>query len=185
MSPRVWTPEQRAELGAKIRAAKAAKAAQALPETSAPNPIANDIVTAPKTRLVSRPKRSDLPPESLPDADSSVAAVLSALESLPLGTISYADCGNLLNALSASSTAIATARRQKQEQLEFGTHKAPCKTCGRIIDISKPGGFQILTERDEHFMPVNRYYCSQNCLLARNMPSHAKQTPREKRENQA
>jgi hypothetical protein len=146
------------------------------------NPIADDLVSVPKTRLVSRPKR---PSDTSADPDSSVAAVLTALDSLPLGTISYTDCGRLLNALSASSAAIALARRQRQEQLEAGSHQAECNTCHRRIDISKSGGFQILTERDEHFMPINRYYCSQNCLLARNMPSHAKQTPREKRENQA
>ena len=28
--------------------------------------------------------------------------------------------------------------------------------------------------RDEHFAPQNVYFCSQNCLLARGMPSHAK-----------
>jgi hypothetical protein len=98
--------------------------------------------------------------------------LIDALQSLPPDQLSYADCGLLLNALSSCSTAVALARRQKQESLAAGTHTAPCNTCGRPIDISKSGGFQILTERDEHFAPINRYYCSQNCLLAKNMPSH-------------
>lgn len=101
-----------------------------------------------------------------------VSTLVAELSSLPVDSISYDDCGTLLNALSAASTAIALARRQKQEQLAAGSHRAPCSTCGRMIDISKSGGFQILTERDEHWQPRNVYYCSQNCLLAKNMPSH-------------
>ncbi|MBO0887660.1 hypothetical protein J2P12_01015 [Candidatus Bathyarchaeota archaeon] len=183
--PRTWTPEQRKELAERQKQRWAEKkskppaAAQELEQQL--NPIANDVLPEKKQRL----KPASPPPPPQPTALFSTATIISQLESIPLQSVSYADCGLLLNALSACSTKVALARRQKQEQLEAGTHRAPCKTCGRMIDISKSGGFQILTDYDDHRMMVNVYYCSQNCLLAKNMPSHARQTPKEKRANQA
>jgi hypothetical protein len=181
--PRQWTPEQRKELGEKIRAAKAAKKLGV--QTVVINPIADDLVTTPRPRSAILRRQVTTPAEGPGEPDGLVNGLLTALVAIPLETISYDDCGRLLNAFSVASTSVAQARRQRQEQLEAGSHRAICKTCGRPIDISKSGGFQILTERDEHFMPINRYYCSQNCLLARNMPSHAKSTPRQKQVNQA
>ena len=189
--PRAWTPEQRAAFGERMRLARE-RASKAKPSNGQPaNPISNDSVIQ-----VASPRKRGRPAKAQPVVTQliptkpignlySIQTLLRDLEAIPLDAISYSDCGSLLNALSACSTAVALARRQKQEQLEAGSHRAPCKTCGRMIDISKPGGFQILTERDEHFMPRNNFYCSQNCLLARNMPSHARSTPREKKENQA
>lgn len=187
---RTWTPEQRQELAERQKQRWAERKEKSEPVEAATefeaqlNPIANDVLPppSPKTRRLTPappPVVTKLAPQF------SVTAVIAQLESLPLSSVSYSDCGTLLNALAKCSTDVALARRQKQEQLEAGTHRAPCKTCGRQIDISKPGGFQILTERDQFHMPMNSYYCSQNCLLARNMPSHSRQTPKEKRVNQA
>jgi hypothetical protein len=202
--PRTWSPEQRQALADAQRkrweakrakpestdvASEASKVEQQLSGANAPqlNPIATDVLPEKKQERRSAPQ--GLRPASPPAIEElhqfSVASLVSELELIPLASVSYADCGTLLNALAVCSTAVALARRQKQEQLEAGTHRAPCKTCGRMIDISKPGGFQILTERDQFHMPMNSYYCSQNCLLARNMPSHSRQTPKEKRANQA
>jgi len=176
-----WTLERRAQQSAKMKEAHAAKR-DAAPSTAAdpPAPIVNPPTTddvVPEATPVPKPRRAKpdtvvgkaVPKEIWVDG---VKTLILQLESLPLDRVSYADCGLLLNALSVASTALANARRQKQESLDAGTHRAPCKTCGRPIDISKSGGFQILTERDEHYQPRNVYYCSQNCLLARNMPSH-------------
>ena len=184
--PRQWTPEQRKQLGERIRLAHAAKkASQETVESETPlNPIADDVVDPTPAVAAAKPVRAAEKPVAQKTAFSA-ADLISRLEAIPLDLITYPDCGLLLNALSAASTGVALARRQRQEQLEAGSQRAICKTCGRSIDISKSGGFQILTERDEHHMPTNRYYCSQNCLLARNMPSHARSTPREKRENRA
>src|SRR5882762_9238220 len=181
--PREWTIEQRKAFGEKMKQKRAA-AKQA---STAPNPIATDVIEpTPIRKPPPKPPRPTPPPHPEPEPKPADAAkLISQLEAIPLETITYADCGLLLNALSAASTAVALARRQRQEQLEAGTQRAPCKTCGRMIDISKAGGFQILTERDEFHMPRNSYYCSQNCVLARNMPSHAKQTSKEKKENRA
>ncbi|SRR6266403_2513084 len=182
--PRQWTPEARAALGARMREVHAARKAAKNGEVAAAlNPIATDVLPPViADKKVAKPKIVSKP---IPAPVISVSELIHQLESVPLESVAYSDCGLLLNALSACSTAVALARRQKQEQLEAGTSRAPCKTCGRMIDISKAGGFQILTERDEFHMPRNSFYCSQNCLLARNMPSHARQTPREKKENRA
>jgi hypothetical protein len=180
--PRIWTPEQRAAFGEKMAAKRAAKRAHG---NSAPNPIATDVLPSPAKKPRAIPRPTPIPTISVKKVEYKVTDLISDLESIPLPDVSYSDCGLLLNALNVCSTAVAQARRQKQESLDAGTHRAPCKTCGRMIDISKSGGFQILTERDQFHMPINSYYCSQNCLLARNMPSHAKSTSREKRENQA
>ena len=162
--PKEWTQERRDAQAKAMRERHAVRRNQ----QADPNPAANDdIVREPSSSV--RPPRS---PHVAASAAFEVSFLVAELESMPIDSISYADCGTLLNALSAASTAVALRRRQAQEQLTAGTHKAPCNTCGTKIDISKPGGFQILTERDEHFQPVNRYYCSQNCLLAKNMPSH-------------
>lgn len=180
--PRTWTPEQRKIQGEKMRATLAAKrAAQNIP----PNPIATDVVEPSTPVPIKRLPSAKPTPGASNSPQFSATSLIKQLESIPLDLVSYSDCGLLLNALSAASTGVALARRQRQEQLEAGTQRGTCKTCGRSIDISKSGGFQILTERDEFHMPMNSYYCSQNCLLARNMPSHAKSTPREKRVNQA
>lgn len=188
--PRQWTPEAKAAVGERMRQRWAERKAKATPqvsnETQLPNPIADDVLP-PAPKPVRKKHKSDIvsvPPPSATELPV-VTEIIDTLETIPLESISYSECGLLLNALSVCSTAVALARRQKQEQLEAGTSRAPCKTCGRMIDISKAGGFQILTERDEFHMPRNSFYCSQNCLLARNMPSHAKQTPRDKRENRA
>lgn len=201
---RDWSPESRAAFGDRMRQVAATRKTRPKPAngasattttepaaaTDVPNPIATDVVEPTPIRKPPKPRPPVPPPPPEPDPGEpppnySTADLISRLESIPLATLPYADCGLLLNALSACSTAVALARRQKQEQLEAGTHRAPCKTCGRMIDISKAGGFQILTERDEFHMPRNSFYCSQSCVLARNMPSHAKQTSREKKENQA
>jgi hypothetical protein len=180
--PRSWTEDQKKAFGEKMRALRAAKRAapQAEVETQL-NPVANDVVVAP----IPRARKMKPVEEVVKRASFTPQDLIHQLEKIPFDTITYPDCGILLNALSAASTAVALARRQRQEQMEAGTHRALCKTCGRMIDISKSGGFQILTERDEHHMPQNSYYCSQNCLLARNMPSHARSTPRQKQVNQA
>ena len=187
--PRQWTPEQRKELGERMRAARAAKKLQAAEEVV--NPIANDVVAPTPVAVAPKPVKPVEKPvtsgaKSAPHKPAfSAAHLIAQLEAIPLDQITYPDCGLLLNVLSATSTKVALARRQRQEQLEAGSHRAPCKTCGRIIDISKSGGFQILSGRDEHHMMVNFYYCSQACVFAQNMPSHARSTPREKRANQA
>jgi hypothetical protein len=179
--PRTWTPEQRQELAERMRQAHAARQEARADNV---NPIANDVVIPPVA--IAKPHRlQPAPSPAMPKSEFSAESLIKQLEAIPLATVTYSDCGLLLNALSAASTGVALARRQRQEQLEAGSQRAICKTCGRTIDISKSGGFQILTERDEHHMPRNGYYCSQNCLLARNMPSHARQTPKEKRENRA
>ncbi len=181
--PRIWTPEQRLEFGQKMAAKRAAAKANTQPVA---NPIATDVLPpVPVKRSRAIPKPTSITTKSIDKISYSASRLIRELESIPLDSVSYADCGLLLNALNVASTAVALARRQKQESLEAGTHRMPCKTCGRMIDISKAGGFQILTERDQFHMPQNSYYCSQNCLLARNMPSHARSTPREKKENQA
>jgi hypothetical protein len=199
MSPRDWSPEARAAFGAKMKAISAAKKSNGKPtpaptpspldlDAAAPvlNPISTDIVKhPPPERRAGHSKLVVKDHKIVAEKTFSVSDIIARLESIPLGDVAYADCGLLLNALNVASTAVALARRQKQEGLEAGSHRAPCKTCGRMIDISKSGGFQILTERDQFHMPQNSYYCSQNCLLARNMPSHARQTYREKKENQA
>jgi hypothetical protein len=179
--PRSWTEDQKKAFGEKMRALRAAKKVAPAVEVDAQlNPVADDIVVAPipRVRKVKAPAVGPVLEKAFTPTD-----LIYQLEHIPLDTVTYPDCGLLLNALSAASTAVALARRQRQEQMEAGTHRAACKTCGRMIDISKSGGFQILTERDEHHMPQNVYFCSQNCLLAKNMPSHARQTPRQKVEN--
>jgi hypothetical protein len=182
--PRQWTPEQRAAFGEKMKAKRDAKRANGHSVEVELNPIATDVI-----KPTVGPRKLKLPklptPEApLPDRHYTTE-LIRELEAVPLDSINYADCGLLLNALNVCSTAVALARRSKQEQLEAGTHRMPCKTCGRMIDISKAGGFQILTERDQFHMPTNSYFCSQGCVLQRNMPSHQRQTPKEKRENQA
>lgn len=186
-----WTPEERASQSAKMKASHAAKRGTEPPVPAAPadddepsaNPLPTDIIddpspsaTPPTTPRAGR--RSSPPARPAPAATApptfDISTLVSDLTSLPLEQLSYDDCGTLLNTLSAASTAVATARRLKQESLAAGTHRAPCTTCGRQIDISKPGGFQILTVRDEHWQPKNVYFCSQSCLLAQNMPSRAK-----------
>lgn len=186
--PRDWTPEARKAFGERMKAAAAARKASVpveVADTTALNPIATDVVapTPVRAHLKAKPKPPE--PELEKGKPFAAATLISRLQAIPLDAITYTDCGLLLNALSVASTSVANARRQRQEQLEAGSHRAHCTTCDRPIDISKAGGFQILTERDQFHMPINRYYCSQNCLLARNMPSHAKQTPKEKRENRA
>lgn len=187
--PRQWTTEARQQLGERMKALHAARrekkqleATDPVAHTAPPNPIATDVIVTP------RPKPAPKRPAAevvTPTSPVFVQSLITDLAAIPHETITFEECGSLLNALSKASTDVALTRRQRQEQLDAGTHRAPCKTCGRMIDISKPGGFQILTERDEHWMPRNSYYCSQNCLLARNMPSHAKSTPRQKLPNQA
>jgi len=167
-----------------MRVAQAAKKANGAVATF-PNPIATDVVVPPIKTATTRRLQPRTTPIAPTPSDFSATSLIKKLEAIPLATVTYADCGLLLNALSAASTGVALARRQRQEQLEAGSQRATCKTCGRQIDISRSGGFQILTERDQHHMPCNSYYCSQNCLLARNMPSHARQTSREKKENRA
>lgn len=136
------------------------------------NPLPTDIVEDPKPKKVAPVKL----PERLAPGKITVtfnsAFLIGELNNIPLEQLSFEDCGLLLNALSSASTKIATTRRERQEQLAAGTHRAPCATCHRPIDITKSGGFQILTVRDEHWQPKNVYFCSQNCLLGRNMPSH-------------
>jgi hypothetical protein len=169
--PTEWTPERRAQQAEAMKKIHAAKREKAAPAPDI-NPPANDGLVLPPPPL---PRHARAAPADVVSTDAptfDISLLIADLESLPIDQISYASCGSLLNALSAASTAIALRRRQAQEQLDAGTHRAPCATCGRLIDISKPGGFQILTERDEHFQPRNVYYCSQNCLLAKNMPSH-------------
>lgn len=179
--PTEWTPERRAQQSAKMKESHAARrntatavggAGADLPLPVNP-PTTDDVVpeSAP-TPPPSRARRSSISSKPIDNIAFDIGPLVADIAALPLDAVSYADCGLLLNALSAASTLIATARRQKQESLDAGTHRAPCATCGRPIDISKSGGFQILTERDEHFQPRNVYYCSQNCLLAKNMPSH-------------
>src|ERR1700757_2535065 len=170
--PRSWTEDQKKAFGEKMRALRAAKKARDLraaefhsDDEAQLNPVANDVVVAPIPRV----RKMKPVEEVVKRASFTPQDLIHQLEKIPLDTITYPDCGLLLNALSVASTAVALARRQRQELMEAGTHRAPCKTCGRMIDISKSGGFQILTERDEHHMPQNSYYCSQNCLLARNM----------------
>jgi hypothetical protein len=183
--PNDWTPERRAEQSAKMKKSHEARRAAtpepaAVAETLTPvvnPPVNEDIVRDSEPAPRRTPRRSDnAVPQSLISSKSiDTADIISILQSLPLDSMSYADCGTLINALNAATTALALARRQKQEQLEAGTHRAPCATCGRAIDITKSGGFQILTERDEHWQPRNVYYCSQSCLLSKNMPSRTKQ----------
>lgn len=184
--PTEWTPERRQQQSDAIKRRNAEKRSDALaapppppmpdPPTDDPNPAVNpDLVrsepSAPRPARAARIAPTTKPMDTVP---YDVALLIADLSTLPLESIPYVSCGDLINACSAAITALSTARRLKQESLEAGTHKAPCSTCGRTIDISKPGGFQILTVRDEHFQPKNVYFCSQNCLLARNMPSHAK-----------
>ena len=138
------------------------------------NPIPDDgNIDAPIPRAVGRPRLAKPEAERMPRPPA-VDSLLEMLGRLTehLGATCYADCGILINALSKAITDTTLARRQKQEQLDAGTQRAPCSTCGKMIDISKSGGYQILTERDEHFQPRNVYYCSQNCVLAKNMPSY-------------
>jgi len=141
--PRTWTPEQRESFGKKMQERRAAK--------------------------VDKP---EAPTNGNGVHEFSPSALISELNHLPLDSLTFDDCGLLLNAFSVASTSVGKTRRERQEQMDAGTLRTPCNTCKRMIDISKSGGFQVLTERDEHHQPVNRYYCSQNCLLARNMPSH-------------
>jgi hypothetical protein len=163
------------------------------PPPSPPNPMPGDVVTVaePAThrgkkihRGESAPRGSEsAPPPVIPPAPAfDVSSILSSLRDLPLESLSYEDCGHLLNAFSAASTSVAQTRRERQEQLQAAEHIAICynPNCRRKIDISKSGGFQIRTERDEHHQPVNRFYCSQNCLLYGTAPSHARQTPKTK-----
>jgi hypothetical protein len=147
------------------------------PDEPLQNPLPTDVVEtepAKKEKREHHPKKaSDNPPPPPPEAESfDVGPLLSDLQSIHLESLTYDDCGLLLNALSSATTAIGTTRRQRQEQLAAGTPQAKCETCKKTIDISKSGGFQILTVRDEHFQPKNVYFCSQNCLLGRGMPSH-------------
>ena len=162
---------------AKAAATRAANAAKK--EDVNANPITDDgpIQVAAPVRRGRPPKEKENHREQLePEQSDRIAPVIiGSLEELDLDELTYQETGELLNALSAASTKIAVARRLKQEQLEAGTHRAKCQTCGRWIDISKPGGFQILTMRDEHHMPQNVYFCSQVCLLSQNMPSHREQ----------
>jgi hypothetical protein len=183
--PKQWTPEERAAFGEKMRALKAAHAANP-PAAVASPPVVNEAVPVPPPRprttrdRGAKPKPSPALPPQHPVGANRVANLCGDLSSLPLEALSFEQCGQLINACSAAITALSTARRLKQEALDAGTHKAPCSNCGRMIDITKSGGFQILTVRDEYHQPKNVYFCSQNCLLARGMPSHAKQTPKQK-----
>lgn len=165
---RQWTEAQKQARSEAYKKKAALKAASAPDPESDPNPISDDIIESP-TRT-SRPSSSSSSSPAPSTFDPSL--ILSDLDNLPLESLSYDDCGLLLNSLSAATTKIGLTRRQRQEQLAAGAHRAPCQTCKRLIDISKAGGFQILTIRDGHFQPVNVYFCSQDCLLARNMPSH-------------
>ena len=134
-------------------------------------------------------KRMGRPPLKRPDPVAPVAvspaapsfdatSLVEYINDIPLYQLTFDDCSLLLNTFSAASTLIATTRRERQEQLDAGTSQAPCATCKRPINITKSGGYQILTVRDEHFQVKNIYFCSQNCLLGRDMPSHrAKKLP--------
>jgi hypothetical protein len=195
MPTKQWTPAEREAASARLLAARAARKTDA----PAPSPVPTspavppaDIVELPAHMRTPKPSRAKAAAPSQHDSVTGVATapppaftaadLVSSLNAIPLERLTYDDCGALINALSAATTAVALTRRQRQEQMDAGSPQARCynPTCGRKIDITKSGGFQILTERDEFHQPINRYYCSQNCLLARGMPSHARSTPKVK-----
>jgi hypothetical protein len=182
------TPEEKAAWAKKMHDAKERrKAERAASPSTPPAPsapahpdsaacpeatvsVVESSLPAPRHRPARLPRAPVAPPPPAEPYDPST--LIDELTRLPLDAIAYDACGSLINACSSAIAALAAARTRKQEQHLAGTHTVPCTTCSRPIDITKSGGFQILTERDEHFQPTNRYYCSQNCLLARNMPSH-------------
>lgn len=162
------------KMAAAKRAKKAAKSATPPAALLDPDPVTSaDVVPTSSRPAVRRPDVLSAPAAlPAPPAEADITILVQELESVPLEALTYEQCGTLLNLLSQASTSIALCRRQRQEQLAAGTMTTPCETCKRPIDITKSGGFQILTIRDEHFQPRNVYFCSQNCLLGRGMPSH-------------
>jgi len=174
--PRQWTEAQKLARSEAYKK-KALEAKAISPEAQAdPNPMPDDVVESPTPLHSPRVKPQPHP------STFNVSSVVSILESIPLESLTFEDCAPLINACSSTITAITATRRQRIEQMQAAEHVAICynPNCKKRIDISKSGGFQIRTERDELHMPVNRYYCSQNCLLYGAAPSHAKQTPKVK-----
>lgn len=164
------TEEERKAWGAKMKAAREAKKNAVALDTSVLNePEPEEPIHVEEHRAVVKKT-----PHMVPPKVESSKELIEKISAISVDEISYDECGQLINACSAAISALSIARTRKQEQLDAGTRRAPCTTCGTKIDITKSGGFQILTIRDEHFQPKNVYFCSQNCLLARNMPSHAK-----------
>lgn len=166
------TEEEKKAWGQKMKAAREAKKNAVAINTEglsdfAPRP--EEPIPVPESRPVARKTHSVVPAHV-----DTTKSLIEHITSIPVDSISYDECGSLINACSAAIQSLSLARTRKQEQLEAGTHRAPCATCGKAIDITRSGGFQILTVRDEHFQPKNVYFCSQVCLLSKNMPSHAK-----------
>jgi len=167
------TEEEKKAWGQKMKLAREAKKnAVAIdssglgddPRPEEPIPVPDKIPAARRAHV----------PKHIPLKIEAASSLIHELANIPIDEISFDDCGAIINACAAATQTLSAARTRKQEQLDAGTRRAPCTTCGRMIDITKSGGFQILTIRDEHFQPRNVYFCSQNCLLSRNMPSHAK-----------
>lgn len=166
------TEEERKAWGQKMKSAREAKKNAVAINTeglSDFSPRLEEPIHVPEATTVVKKTHSPVPVKV-----DTTTSLVDQITSIPVDSISYEECGTLINACSAAISALSLARTRKQEQLDAGTRRAPCATCGTQIDITKPGGFQILTVRDEHFQPKNVYFCSQVCLLSKNMPSHAK-----------
>lgn len=174
MPKRVWTDEEKAAFSAKVKGMWAEKKAAKEVAVSANQAIpleGQEALIVPEKKKLGRPRKATLEQANGQESPKFEELILT-LKTLDTEAMTYEQTGELLNTLNAVTTLVGIARRRKLEALDESTHRRPCTTCGRMIDISKPGGFQILTERDEHFHSVNRYYCSVNCVLAKNMPSH-------------
>lgn len=137
-----------------------------------------DLVPSPAPqRKPSRQHKRPAPPAPTPPSDFSTSDFISAVGGIPIDSLTFDDCTSLMSALMAAYDSLGSARKQKREQLDAGSHIAHCTTCERPIDISKSGGFQCLTRRDKFFQPYNAYFCSQNCVIAEGMKGKMRPTP--------
>lgn len=167
--------EKRRKALEKARAVRAANRAQVkvtdvVPEADSALPKRK--VGCPPKAEVSTGKEMYL----LSESDSASALVL-AIKSVNYDALSYDAVCELLTAYREGFDRAGEVRRQKQEQLQASSLRAPCNTCGRQIDISKSGKFQIRTVRDQFFQPMNVYYCSQECVLAENLKGKERPKP--------
>ena len=145
-----------------------------------PNPInATDLVPSPSSKRKRHPSvKPDPEPASPPSSPTfDTSSFILSLDALPADSLTFDEISTLMTAMTRNYDRFGVIRAQKHAALEEGSHLALCTTCGRKIDISKPGGYQIQTRRDAHFMPYNAYFCDVNCILSENLRGKRRPTP--------
>jgi len=164
------TLEQKQE---NMRRAQAARWAKQNPTSP---PATDDTVKVeapkkPKPVHVKPPEPVELIPVPIVDL------VLQGIKDMPWEEITYDQVTQLLIAFREGNDKAGEWRIKKHEQMEAANHFAPCQTCGRKVDISKSGAFQVRTVRDQFFQMMNVYYCSANCVIAENLKGKERTKP--------